>query len=285
MTINMVTISNENLKVEISSLGAEIQSVKQNGEELIWEGDPAVWSGHSPLLFPICGGLKEDRYIYAGKEYTLPKHGFARHSEFQVEEVTTDRAVFSLQSSEETKKAYPFDFLLTVTYQLEGEKLLVTYDVRNLTDGEMYFSIGSHEAYACPNGIEEYSVIFEKEENLDAVVLDGNTLSDQTVRIGEKVRELPLRYEYFAVDALVFINLESRAATLRNHRTGKEIKVEFPGADYFLIWTKPQAKYICLEPWCGCPDFTKSSYEIAEKRGIIRVAKGETCTRKHTIQF
>ena len=259
--------------------------MKQNGEELIWEGDPAVWSGHSPLLFPICGGLKEDRYIYAGKEYTLPKHGFARHSEFQVEEVTTDRAVFSLQSSEETKKAYPFDFLLTVTYQLEGEKLLVTYDVRNLTDGEMYFSIGSHEAYACPNGIEEYSVIFEKEENLDAVVLDGNTLSDQTVRIGEKVRELPLRYEYFAVDALVFINLESRAATLRNHRTGKEIKVEFPGADYFLIWTKPQAKYICLEPWCGCPDFTKSSYEIAEKRGIIRVAKGETCTRKHTIQF
>lgn len=281
----MVTISNENLKVEISCLGAEIQSVKQNGEELIWEGDPAVWSGHSPLLFPICGGLKEDRYTYAGKEYTLPKHGFARHSEFQIEEVTADRAVFSLKSSEETKKIYPFDFLLTVTYQLEGERLFVTYSVKNLTDGEMYFSIGSHEAYACPNGIEEYSVIFEKEENLDAVVLDGNTLSDQTVRIGEQVRELPLRYEYFAVDALVFLNLKSRAVTLRNNRTGKEIKVEFPGADYFLIWTKPQAKYICLEPWCGCPDFTKSSYELTEKRGIIRVARGETCTRKHMIQF
>lgn len=281
----MVTISNENLKVEISCLGAEIQSVKQNGEELIWEGDPAVWSGHSPLLFPICGGLKEDRYTYAGKEYTLPKHGFARHSEFQIEEVTADRAVFSLKSSEETKKEYPFDFLLTVTYQLEGERLFVTYNVKNLTDGEMYFSIGSHEAYACPNGIEEYSVIFDKEENLDAVVLDGNTLSDQTVRIGEHVRELPLRYEYFAVDALVFLNLKSRAATLRNNRTGKEIKVEFPGADYFLIWTKPQAKYICLEPWCGCPDFTKSSYELTEKRGIIRVTRGETCTRKHMIQF
>ena len=281
----MVTISNENLKVEISCLGAEIQSVKQNGEELIWEGDPAVWSGHSPLLFPICGGLKEDRYTYAGKEYTLQKHGFARHSEFQIEEVTADRAVFSLKSSEETKKIYPFDFLLTVTYQLEGERLFVTYNVKNLTDGEMYFSIGSHEAYACPNGIEEYSVIFEKEENLDAVVLDGNTLSDQTVRIGEQVRELPLRYEYFAVDALVFLNLKSRVATLRNNRTGKEIKVEFPGADYFLIWTKPQAKYICLEPWCGCPDFTKSSYELAEKRGIIRVTRGETCTRKHMIQF
>lgn len=280
-----IVIENEVLRVEISSYGAEIQSVQKNGEELFWEGDPAIWSGHSPILFPICGGLKEDRYSFSEKEYTLPKHGFARKSEFLVDSAEKTCAAFSLRSSEETKKVYPFEFCLTVTYQLEGEALFVRYDVQNLSEGTMYFSIGSHEAYACPNGIEEYSVIFEHAETLNSVVLEGNTLSSRTVCIGENVRELPLSYDYFAVDALVFTDLKSRMVTLQNRRTGKKIKVEFPGADYFLLWTKPQAGYICIEPWCGCPDYTESSYDITQKRGMIALPKGEACTKKHTITF
>ena len=146
-----IKISNDILDVTLSTQGAEIISVKKGGEELIWQADPAVWKCHAPLLFPICGGLKEDRFIYGGKSYTLPKHGFARALEYEPEAVTASSAVFLLKSDAETRKSYPFDFELRVIYELIGNELDVTYKVKNTTDGDMYFSIGSHEAYSCPN--------------------------------------------------------------------------------------------------------------------------------------
>ena len=53
------TIENEDLRVVISSLGAEVQSVvrKSDDKELWWQGDPRFWDGRSPVLFPACGGL------------------------------------------------------------------------------------------------------------------------------------------------------------------------------------------------------------------------------------
>ena len=280
-----IKISNEELTVTVSTMGAEIISVKKGEKELLWHGDPAVWSFHAPLLFPICGGLKDDSFLYDGKSYTLPKHGFARKTEFVPEEISQNRAVFLLKSNCETKKCYPFDFELRVIYSIEKSELTVTYDIKNTTDGEMYFSIGSHEAYSCPNGIEEWSVIFDTEEDLTATPLNGPLLSYDGNVISKNSRILPLKYEYFAIDALVFLNLKSRKLTLKNERTGDTIRLDFNGFPYFLIWTKPDAKYICLEPWCGIPDFVDSNGDITEKKGIIRLEKGENTLRTHTIMF
>lgn len=279
-----IIISNEKIKCTISTLGAEIQSVILNGKEYIWEGDPQVWSGKSPVLFPICGGLKDDKYIFKGTEYTLPKHGFGRKSEFLIESASGDSATFLLVSNEETKKQYPFDFELRVVYTLSGTSIRVKYKVTNTGNGELYYSIGSHEAYACPEGIEEYSVVFDKEETLNSSVLNGNLLEYKTVSIGENIRELPLKYEYFAIDALVFLDVKSRKVTLM-HKNDKVCDVDFLGADYLLLWTKPTGKYICIEPWYGVPDFEDSDYDITKKRGIMRVNPGETDIKVHTLTF
>ena len=80
----ITTLSNDHLKVAINSFGAEIISINKDGKELIWEGDEKFWTGHSPVLFPICGGLKDDKFYYGGKEYSLPKHGFAKRREFKI---------------------------------------------------------------------------------------------------------------------------------------------------------------------------------------------------------
>ena len=77
-----IKISNGEITAVISTRGAELKSVVKNGREFIWEGDPNVWAGQAPLLFPICGGLKDDKYVLGGNEYTLEKHGFARFKEF-----------------------------------------------------------------------------------------------------------------------------------------------------------------------------------------------------------
>ena len=42
-------IKNSKLEVEISTFGAEIQSLKLNGKQKFWTGDEAFWSGKSPV--------------------------------------------------------------------------------------------------------------------------------------------------------------------------------------------------------------------------------------------
>ncbi len=283
--MKLITISNEYLTAEISAKGAELQSIKTDGRERLWNGDPSVWSGRAPLLFPVCGALKDDKFVFGGKEYTLPRHGFARQSQFEIESAELQKAVFLLRSSEKTLAVYPFEFELRVIYTLDKTCINIEYEVKNLTNGEMYFSIGSHEAYSCPEGIENYSVIFDKAENLIANRLDGALVGSRTVDLGQNTRELPLKCEYFEEDSLNFLNLNSRRVILKNRKTGEEIKVDFEGAEYFLIWQKPGASYICLEPWCGIADFCDSDYDITKKPGIVKLSPNQAFTKRHSITF
>lgn len=281
----MITLKNKFLTASINEVGAELKSLTFDGKEYIWEGRSEVWAGSCPLLFPICGGLKDDKYTYKGKEYTLRKHGYARSATFEVESQTDNSAVFLHKSNEETKRCFPFDYELRVIYALTDKKLQVEYYIKNLTDGTMYFSIGSHEAYYTPDGIEDYDVIFPQNETLNAYVLYGNLLSNQQLPIIKDSNVLPLYDKYFTIDALVFKDLKSKSATLRNRKTGKAIRVDFPDAEYFLLWHKPNAPYMCLEPWNGIQDIVGTGYDITEKEGIIALESGTEYKISHTLNI
>ena len=147
----------------------------------------------------------------------------------------------------------------------------------------MYFSIGSHEGYSTPDGIENYDVIFPQNETLYTTHLDGSLIEDNKMIIIKDCDRIPLYDKYFIVDALVFKDLKSKSATLRNRKTGRAIKVEFPGADYFLLWHPHGAPFICMEPWSGIGDGVYSNYDITKKEGIITLEAGKTFERAHTI--
>ena len=279
----MVTIQNEYITAKFLETGAELKSLRYNGTEYIWEGRNEVWGGSCPLTFPICGGLKEDKFVFEGKEYQLEKHGYIRFKVFQVQNKTETSVTFFHRSDAETRVHFPFDYELYVTYTVEGKSLRVEYRVVNKSEKTMYFSIGSHEGYYTPEGIEDYDVIFPEKETLDAYVLYGNLLSDQRLPIIKDSNVLPLYDKYFTVDALVFRNLKSRAATLRNRKTGRAVRVEFPDSPYFLLWHKSASPYICMEPWNGIQDRVGSGYDITEKEGINALPKGETFHRTHVI--
>ena len=105
------TIKNSNLTAEINRFGAELISLKNNAQkEYIWEGNPDFWGKHSPILFPIVGTLKNNSFHYDGKDYQLSRHGFAREMEFDLVEKSENSATFSIKSSTETLKKYPFEF-------------------------------------------------------------------------------------------------------------------------------------------------------------------------------
>ena len=281
----MVTLQSDFLTVKIHEKGAELKSIVCDGKEYIWQGDEKFWAGSAPVLFPICGGLTDDRYTLDGREYTLLKHGFAKNMVFQVEKSRDESAVFLLTSTADTYAQFPFAFEFRILYSLSGRKLSVTYDVKNLSETEMYFSVGAHEGYACPEGIEAYEVVFPQKETLDSTVLDGNLLSDEKQRIIENSDTLALKYDYFAVDALVFQELRSRSVVLKNQKEDRKIAVSFDGFDHLLLWTKPQAGYICIEPWCGIPDTVHADGNFKNKEGIQKLSPGGRFERTHTIEI
>jgi len=281
----MVELKNSILTVKISEKGAEIKSVVKDDVERMWQGGPETWNGSAPLLFPICGGLKDGKFIHKGKEYFLRKHGFMMGAMFEVESATDTKAVFFIKSNEETLKSYPFEFELRVIFTLDGASLKIEYKVDNISDETMYFSIGSHEAYYTPTGIERYDVIFEEKETLRASVLSGDYLTYDKVTMLKNSSVYPLYEKYLTNDGLVFTDIKSRSVMLRNRITGRGVKIDFPFADYFLLWHSFEAPFICLEPWAGIPDYIDSDYDITKKPGIISLEKGKTYLGEHTLTF
>lgn len=280
---NRICISNQTLSAEIDCRGAQLRSLKKDGCELLWQGDSRFWTETAPVLFPICGGLKDDRYFLDGKEYKLEKHGFACGLDFEGEKLSESCARFVLVSNEKTLKKYPYNFVFTVTFTLSDSVLETEYSVENKNDREMYFSVGAHEGYACKEGIEACEVIFNRTESFETCLLDGGILSRLKQKILPDGKVLPLKESYFETDALIFENVHSDEVTLFNRESGRRITVGFDGFENLLIWTIPGAGYVCIEPWSGFPDYSDTDGDFTKKNAIQRLAARGRMTKVHTV--
>ena len=264
-------IENEFLTCEIDDMGAQLHSLilKENGKEYIWQGNPEIWYGQAPVLFPIIGQLIGDKYRYKGKEYTMPKHGLARKLPFAVKGCGGAKAVFSLESDENTLKSYPFEFELLVIFELCGKSLVNTMTVINKTDGEMYFSIGAHPGFNCKVGD---IIEFEKPETLSTERIDKeNLIIPEKFPLIENSREIEITKEIFEPDALILSDMKSEKLRIKGEN---EIEFTFGKCPFLGIWAKPGAPYVCLEPWYGVNDGREVKKDISEKRGIQKLGKG-----------
>lgn len=278
----MVILENEFLHVEIDETGAEIRKAVCEGKSRMWTGDEKYWKGVSPVLFPICSRLPEGKYTYDGKEYFMDMHGFASKQMFTLEKQTPISATFLLVDNAETFKQYPWHFEFRVTYTLRATAIEVTYDTRNTSDSVMYYSVGAHESYYCDGGIENYDVIFERNETLYNCT---SALTREESIMLKNSNILPLYENYFKVDSIIFKDHKSRFVTLRNRKTGDEASLRFEGFDYLLLWHKPGAEYICIEPWAGICPVKGAGYDITEKEGMLTLEPGEKQVLKHTVFY
>ena len=279
-----IVIGNEFLSVEISPRGAEMMRVTDaRGTERLWDGDPAYWTGRAPVLFPYAGGLVEDRYELDGKVYeNCPKHGFAKVSRFTVEKADRTSAVFLLT---EKRDIYPFDYAFRVSYALEGKSIRVAYSCSNPGTAPLYYSVGCHEAYAAPGGIEHYRLVFPEDEHFLHSVLQGSQITTELKSMAPDGKVLPLKEEQFTIDAMVFLSLKSRSVRLENDLNDDWVEITYPGHPYLLVWKKPQAPYVCVEPWVNPPAYTTDPVSLKDKRGIQCLQPGETGTHEHVIRF
>ena len=268
------TISNKILTATINSKGAELNSLKKDKREYIWEGNPEFWGKHSPILFPIVGTLKDSFFIYANQKFELSRHGFARDNEFEIIKSSENEIIFSLQSSEKTLEIYPFEFELQIIYTLEENSLAITYQVKNESKTKMPFSIGGHPAFSLPEKFEKYSLLFEKQETLTSYVLENDLVSENKKTFELREKQFPLNYQTFENDALIFKSLKSKSiAILENQKP--LLNFSFQDFPNFGIWTKPNASFICLEPWVGYSDTSNANGNLFEKEGIIILEEGK----------
>lgn len=283
----MRVIENDFLRVAIHEKGAELTSIysKPLNLEYLWGGDPAFWSKHSPVLFPVVGALKNNTYFYQNRPYELPRHGFAREMTFSVREQSSEQITFSLSQSEETLAVYPFHFELQIHYKLNESALNVSYNVTNTGSDEMYFSIGAHPAFRVPlvdgSHYDDYFLEFSKKENSARwqISLDG-LIDDQTLPVFSNDSIIHLKKELFSQDALVFKDLVSDRISLKCTKHQRGLHFDFPGFPYMGIWAAKNADFVCIEPWCGIADSVYTDQQLKNKDGINRLEKNETFNRQ-----
>lgn len=279
------TIKNSNLSAEINPFGAELISLKSNNtKEYIWEGNPDFWGKHSPVLFPIVGTLKNNSFLYGRTEYHLSRHGFARDMTFELIEKKENSAIFSIKSSEETLKKYPFEFELQLIYTLHDSTLDIEYKVINTGKSKMPFSIGAHPAFALAGNFENYAIAFEKEEPLEYYLLENDLISSKTATMQSNQKQIPLTYDLFENDALIFKKLQSNTLTILED-SNPVLTVHFEDFPSLGIWTKMNAPFLCIEPWFGYSDTNENSGDLFEKEGIQVLDKNQTFQAKFSIEI
>lgn len=289
------TLGNYFVNMEVSSLGAALSSVRdRDGVEYLWQGDPTYWSGQAPVLFPICGSLRDDRaQLLSGGQTAMPRHGIVRKKEFTCDFSGEDRIQFSIKSDEVMFKQFPYRFTLAISYRLIGKTIEVRYSVINEDEKEMPFFIGGHPGFRCPllpdEAFEDYQIEFERAETLsvpEAVTETGliNLGNRRTLLTGESV--LPLKHSLFYEDALILDGLTSRKVRLCHKNNKRGVEIEFRDFPYLILWsTENDGPFVAIEPWSGLSTCDDEDDVFEHKRKVQFVAPGEMKQLAFTIRI
>lgn len=262
------TAENQKFTLGVKEMGAELTSLKskETGYEFIWDGNTDIWYGQSPILFPIIGRLLDDKYRLNGNEYTMPKHGIVRKKPFRLISSTTDSLTFSQTNDNESIEMYPYEFEIQVKFQLTDTGLSVTHTIFNNNSDKMYFSFGAHPAFNCKIG--DYLEFENNEELLTERIDHESILIDEKFPVDIQNKSIYLTEDLFCNDALILSGYTSKSISLKSDSHNRVVKFNFD-SPFLGIWAKPNAPYVCIEPWWGVNDNYNKKQDISEKRGIM----------------
>ena len=276
------TISNDQIEVIVSDVGAELMSIKslKDGTEFLWQGDPAFWAGRAYNLFPICGRLAEGKYTFRGETYEMNLHGFVRKSILDATVLARDKIDFGLRSDERTKAMYPFDFEYHICYSLVGSTVKMEISVINHTDSTMPFALGGHPGFNVPlagaGAFEDWRLEFCPECAPVQVVFSDACLTTEERKPFplEDGKILRLRHDLFDHDAVVLAGTSHRVS-LKSDLSPHSVTVEVPDAMKYLgIWHAPkkEAPYVCIEPWTSLPAYDGRVDDLETKEDMFELS-------------
>ena len=288
----MQTLKNEMLTIQVSEHGAELQSIRKDDYEYLWQGNPEYWGRRSPVLFPIVGSVWEKCFRVDGKVYEMGQHGFARDMDFELVSAADTEVWYRLESSEKTLSAYPWPFVLEIGYRLEGSSVEVLWKVTNSGDTEMFFQIGAHPAFNYPgydpDAVDRGVVAFDRNDNLQRSGFKGKGCVDPQARFPLPLSDdgmLRLKRDTFDdIDTLMLENDQVHKVVFLKNDSSPYLTVTFD-APVVAIWSPPKrnAPFFCIEPWYGRCDRADFTGEFKDRDWVNALAPGATFSASYTI--
>jgi galactose mutarotase-like enzyme len=286
--MDLYSIKNDYLEVSINRVGAELTHLIDisSGIDLMWDKSPAIWANSSPVLFPIVGGLMDDKFSHKGIDYQLSRHGFCRNNNnFKVVSQKDSEITFELSWSSETLKDYPFKFQFQITYLLGNSVLKIIHKVLNVDENNMYFSLGGHPAFYLSNDIEDNSIEFESDEDFVFPKLSKKGMrTNEKLMIQEERKDLEMTNSLFKDDALIFEKLNSTSLILKNKNSTLRVKIIMGDFTQLGIWSKPGAPFVCLEPWLGMADHDTHNQKLEHKQFITQLGTEKEFKAQYAIE-
>lgn len=285
-------LENDKLRVKISSLGAELQSIRriEDGTEYLWQGDPTYWARRASNLFPVCGRLWEGKHLYDGKTYEMGSHGFARGKEWEVLHQKATALTLQLLPDEGTLAAYPFRFAMEMTYTLTEDSLAVTTIVHNEDNKVMPFAVGGHPGFNVPLAegtvYEDYKLVFDEPCQPLRFICDENCfhLDKMTLFPLEESTTLPLRHSLFDDDA-IFLQKAASGVTLCSDKTARSVHLSYPDSPCLGLWHTPrtEAPFVCIEPWVASPSRAGEVADLTARADMIQLEPAAVYRNTYTI--
>ena len=286
----MIEIKSDELQVQFQTFGGALSSIKDNdGVEYLWQGDPTYWSGQAPVLFPICGSVRNDTVVYENKDGSheigkIPRHGLVRKKEFDLVDQTDNSVTFAIEDTEEMYENYPYHFRLEITYIVTGKTIRTQYKIYNKeSEKSMPYFIGGHPGFNCPlladEVYEDYYLEFEEPETCSVPKPFAETgmldFKDRSSWLDNQ-KELDLNYDLFSYDAVTLDELESRKVALHSRKHDKGLRLHFEEFPNLIVWsTLNKGPFIALEPWSGLSTSLEEGDRLEEKKDVRILKPGD----------
>jgi galactose mutarotase-like enzyme len=221
---------------------------------------PARIRGGNPLLFPFIARTFLDGKIgfWRGPDGVVrpaPMHGLVRAAEFAVVRRNEARLAMRLAWDEPMAGAFPFPFVFSVEYALEGEALAVAFTVENTGREAMPFSVGNHFYFEVPASERGEWFLDCPSRRLARQAADGRIVPAAPLAPGVPLADPAL------VD-LFHVGPPRSGVVLRHGVDGRRVLFDLPDDgggnpawSAVTTWTEgPAADFYCVEPWTALPD-------------------------------
>jgi galactose mutarotase-like enzyme len=198
--------------------------------------------GGIPVLFPAPGKLRDGRALLGGVGCQMKQHGFARDLPWCVIEERPAALTLALDSSETTRRLFPFDFRLTFTFALEGPSLRIDQRYENLSKEPMPLHAGFHPYFLVPDGEKPRA-----------------TITTRATRVFDNVTKAERAFEGFdltlpEVDLHLVDHGGSRSTLTRPDGKGVVEIEASPEFGRWVVWTLAGKDFVCVEPWTAPAD-------------------------------
>ncbi len=267
-------IKSATLTAKINTLGAELISVvNETGTEFIYQPSD-LWIGQAKNQFPNVAITKDDIAIMKGKEYPVNQHGFLKLMELEATPIAENEIVFALQSNEETRKWYPYEFTFTIRFCIEGNQMHQTYVVENRDADTMYFGVSCHTGYNTAAG--SYVDLGANDALIEMIRPNRYLMSGEEAPFVMPDGKMSVCPAHLGDGARILRGFQNKQITLVNPALGSAVEFDFSDFPYLTLWSTDDAsEFVCMMPWHALPDYLDTNQIFEEKKGNTALPAGE----------